>query len=328
VLTLETRRLGPAAARRRAGAAGTRLRALGRGPACYKMDSTLRGNFAGELAALGAAGRRPLVWIAPANPAHGRWTVGGRQYLRGVPLDRTAFARDPLQPVRGADVRALAERAFGRGRVALAGLTEVRRGPARLRRLRRAWLRRGARAVVADAVTDRDLAAVAGALGPRDLPAGAAPLARHVLGRGPGLRVAPGRRSARAWMAVMGSLHPVSLEQVRVARRAGRGTVLAPARPRGRLTPRAGWRLARELAARAARLIRARRPGGVVLSGGMTAAAVCAALGIRALRLVREIEPGVVLAEAACGGGVLRVVTKPGGFGGPGALRRLLGGRP
>mgnify|MGYP001605629115 CR=1 FL=1 len=346
VLDLETRRLDAAAAGRRAAAAGARLRALGRRPSYYKMDSTLRGNFAMEVAALRAAARSPLAWIVPANPSQGRWTVGGRQYVRGVPVERTAFAHDALQPVRSSDVRALAERVFGPGRVALASLTDVRRGSARLRRLRRGWVRGRARAVVADAVTEADLAAIAGALGPRDLPAGAAPLARFVLGPRTGAT-----RSARVavprglrWLVVVGSLNPVSRAQVREARKAGRGTILVPFMPRGRHLNGAqgwpfdkaqgwpfdkaqGWRIATELATRAARLVRERRPGGLVLSGGLTAVAVCLALGISALRLVGEIEPGLVLSEAPFGPGVLRIVTKPGGFGDPGCLRRLLGGR-
>src|ERR671932_2417042 len=47
-----------------------------------KLDSTLRGNVAAELAAaFGAAGRERAV-VAPAFPAAGRNTVGGTQLVR------------------------------------------------------------------------------------------------------------------------------------------------------------------------------------------------------------------------------------------------------
>ena len=70
-----------------------------------KTDSTLRGNLGVEMAALmNAGGGGPLVF-APAFPALGRTTEGGRQYVNGVPLEDTVFARDLLNPVRTGSVR-------------------------------------------------------------------------------------------------------------------------------------------------------------------------------------------------------------------------------
>ena len=60
-----------------------------------KMDSTLRGNFAAEIAACLAAVRSALsapeavAIFAPAYPQNGRTTKGGHQYLRDVPLEDT-----------------------------------------------------------------------------------------------------------------------------------------------------------------------------------------------------------------------------------------------
>ncbi|HQZ11738.1 MAG TPA: four-carbon acid sugar kinase family protein [Devosia sp.] len=62
-------------------------------------------------------------------------------------------------------------------------------------------------------------------------------------------------------------------------------------------------------------------PGSLlVLSGGATAQAILARLGIEVLELVGEVLPGLPLAR----GGGLTVITKSGGFGDPDTLLRLL----
>ena len=59
---------------------------------------------------------------------------------------------------------------------------------------------------------------------------------------------------------------------------------------------------------------------GLVLTGGETARAVCDRVGVTAIELIREIEPGVPLGRA----GDLGIVTKAGAFGGPGTLSRAV----
>ncbi|MCS7043707.1 MAG: four-carbon acid sugar kinase family protein [Bryobacteraceae bacterium] len=66
-----------------------------------KTDSTLRGNIGAELAAL-PPGR---IHYAPAYPQMGRTVRGGRLLVDGVPVEQTAFARDPLDPVLDSDIR-------------------------------------------------------------------------------------------------------------------------------------------------------------------------------------------------------------------------------
>lgn len=65
-----------------------------------KTDSTLRGNIGAELAAL-PAGR---IHYAPAYPRLGRTVRGGRLYVDGVPVEQTAFAHDPREPIEEGDV--------------------------------------------------------------------------------------------------------------------------------------------------------------------------------------------------------------------------------
>src|SRR5215211_3995165 len=57
-----------------------------------KIDSALRGHPRDELfAALQATGARRAV-VAPAFPAEGRTTVGGRQHVGGVPVESSGIA--------------------------------------------------------------------------------------------------------------------------------------------------------------------------------------------------------------------------------------------
>lgn len=69
-----------------------------------KTDSTLRGNIAAELRALMSVyPGRPLVY-APAYPDMGRTVRDGHLFVHGVPVHRTAFAADPLNPVHGSSI--------------------------------------------------------------------------------------------------------------------------------------------------------------------------------------------------------------------------------
>jgi uncharacterized protein YgbK (DUF1537 family) len=69
-----------------------------------KTDSTLRGNIAAELRALMSVyPERPLVY-APAYPDMGRTVRDGHLFVHGVPVHRTAFAADPLNPVLGSSI--------------------------------------------------------------------------------------------------------------------------------------------------------------------------------------------------------------------------------
>ncbi|MBW9105341.1 four-carbon acid sugar kinase family protein [Paraburkholderia phenoliruptrix] len=82
----DTRRLAPAEAAQRTAAAWQALRAPGR-RLYKKIDSTLRGNWAAEVAAL-----QPLTGlaiVAPAFPATGRTLRNGRVFVQGEPLEAT-----------------------------------------------------------------------------------------------------------------------------------------------------------------------------------------------------------------------------------------------
>lgn len=63
-----------------------------------KVDSVLRGNVLAEVEALARLAGRNRVLLVPANPGMGRTIRDGRYFVRGVPIHRTAFARDPHHP--------------------------------------------------------------------------------------------------------------------------------------------------------------------------------------------------------------------------------------
>jgi len=64
-----------------------------------KMDSTIRGNIAVETLAMIEALEMDAAIIIPAFPQEGRTTIGGYHLLKGIPIERTEFARDPRSPI-------------------------------------------------------------------------------------------------------------------------------------------------------------------------------------------------------------------------------------
>ncbi len=307
-----------------------------------KIDSTLRGHPAAELAELVNALAGERVLVAPAFPAQGRTTVGGIQRVGGTPLERTAFGGE----VKSSDLAVL----FGSCGLPLrrVSLDALRSGLAAMD-----FGRQGPALILADAESDDDLSALAdlGLGAGLRLFCGSAGLAGALAGR---LPTAPLPRVTEPLapaggpiLGVAGSRNPVTLKQIAAAREAGIGLVeiepdvesswtaarqaaarwldagrdvilatgAAPDSPLG----------ARGLADRLAQLALAslgkKAFGGLVLTGGETAMAVLAALGATGLALRGEVQPGIPRATLV--GGLrpgLGVVTKAGGFGGADAL--------
>jgi D-threonate/D-erythronate kinase len=313
-----------------------------------KMDSALRGHPRDELlAAMDAIGATRAL-VAPAFPAEGRTTVGGRQHIDGVLLE--------LSQIRGlgatSDLIALFETDHGPP-VRLLDLATLRGKPDAVGRL----LHDSHGIVVADAETDDDLMRLAGAAdGVRlRLFCGTAGLARQLA------RSLPLTQNARPHLKtvsrsgpiliVAGSRHEATARQIEVLRESGvpivcpgqsfiddpqiggNGTVarVATHLAAGRsvvlttlgLAPGAAG--GHVVAARLAQIVAASevsfRVGGLVLTGGDVAAAVSAALGATALWLRGEISSGIPWGRLE--GGSLHgspVATKAGSFGDDNAL--------
>ena len=325
-----------------------------------KIDSTLRGNPAAEIAAACdavAAGPhgRALALVAPAFPATGRITRGGRVLIHGVRLELTETWRREGQG--DPDLAAMLRTAGLTNRTV--SLQTIRSG--KLPDLLRKAAAGGVGALVCDAETNADLACIAAAgrtLGPAVVWAGSAGLARHLgalaaqdVGDQHGRSARAATRRRGPVVAVVGSMAAVAHAQAAALARLPRhaavavtpGTLLAgPASPRWQAAERSldaalgvvgdhgivvlsiGVEPAgddapgRLLSAVLARLAAPHmgRSGALIATGGETARAVLGLTGVSGLRLVGEIEPGVPLAMAAgLPGTPLPVVTKAGAFG-------------
>lgn len=279
-----------------------------------QFDSTLRGPWAREvLTARQASGRRKLV-IAPAFPDAGRTTVHGEVLVDGVPVSRTAFARDPLNPVTQSSLWE---------QLQAHGLSVPVCEPASL-----AATLRTHEAAIVDVRSEAELDAVARAYHHIDdvLWCGSTGLVRafaRVLPR-PGKRGAEVARvpaAQRIWICV-GSRNPVSLEQkslVQEAAVAGLtvvGTADEPCDPHEQ---------ARALSARVATAVRDGVCDGVIATGGETARHIAQALGARKLHVLGELAPGIPLCMLALVDRPLPFVTKAGGFGEATSLLDLAG---
>jgi uncharacterized protein YgbK (DUF1537 family) len=287
--------------------------------------------------------------VAPAFPAEGRTTVGGRQLVDGVPLASSQFGDS-----RGdSDLVALFTTDNG-PLVQLLDLQTVRGQPDELRRL----LDDGSKGIViADAETDDDLLALShAAIGGRlRLLCGTAGLARQLARSIPfspdAVRPARVVRHAGPVLIVAGSRHEATERQIQTLSQAGvpivrptqsfiddptiavdatveevaahlgagRSTVLTTVG----LAPcsRGGDAVAARLAQVAAAPEVSRQTGGLVLTGGDVAAAVCRALNVAAFWLRGEISPGLpwgVLEGGSVDG--RPIATKAGSFGADDAL--------
>jgi uncharacterized protein YgbK (DUF1537 family) len=181
----DTRQLAPAAAADATGAVIRELRTR-EGRVLYKkIDSTLRGNFAVEIAAARGAWSGlvapALAIVAPASPVTGRTTRGGRMYLRGVPLEESEVWRN--EALRGVASLPDLLRERARLRTELIPLEAVRAGVESLAATLGKHAGQRMDAVACDAETDDDLrilAAAAARLQTSVVLAGSAGFARHV----------------------------------------------------------------------------------------------------------------------------------------------------
>src|SRR5215213_7691815 len=306
-----------------------------------KLDSTLRGNVAAELAAALGGARRDHVIVAPAFPAAGRTTVRGIQRVHGVPVDETEMANDPHNPVREAHVPGLLAGAFSS--VGALGVEDLA-DPELVRRALEDY-----ECVVADAERDADLEALVRAVPDhaRVLWAGSAGLALALGSVYPGPCAGTAgvqRAPVRTVLVVVGSLSGVAREQVRrlvgeygnvdipvgvgeadavqeaveTAREALAGGACAVVRsPEERST--SGESVLGELTEVAALLSEEGLFEGMVLTGGATAVGVARRLGAAGIRLEGEVEAGIPMG-ALIGPRPYPVVTKAGGFGKPDTL--------
>lgn len=350
-LDLDSRALPPSRARARTLAVKP---LIGQGALYRKIDSTLRGHVALDIVAtLEIAGAQAFALICPAYPATGRTVVDGGVYVNGQPLIETEIWK--LAGQDSADLAALLSQT-GLGHASLD--LEAVRG-VDLAAAMRAARAEGARALICDAVTDADLAAIvaAGLTLPGVVWVGSGGMTGPVaqaLSSGAGPEPTRATRRPGPVLAVVGSASSVSREQLAVLARDPRAhLLLIPPRVLLEGPDAPGWRPASRalvaavgkpgkdvvvvaidpaapvqpgvgpaLAAGLGALVGRQlgRFGALAATGGETARSILGRAGVQALDVCAEIEPGVVLSMA----GALPVVTKAGAFGDPTSLARAV----
>ncbi|MFN8523810.1 MAG: four-carbon acid sugar kinase family protein [Chloroflexota bacterium] len=345
-LNTDSRALSPTRARARVAEAVSRLLAMQPGtvpdkPVLYKkVDSTLRGPVAAEIAGCLDSWPTPLAILCPAFPANGRIVQGGRLIVTGrgdlgSVLDLAGFPATMRCTTPGlVDTAAVQS--------ALDSSTQV---------------------LIADATTPGHLQALAtlassgrwprppllvGSAGLSSALASVLPPPHH-----PRSSHGPSSSGTNGWLVIAGSWSPITRRQVDrliqdgalhlTAHRqhsAARAGQTAAALRRGRavvltLPPTARPPTVRAEHAASVRLAEAGReildrvkPRGLILTGGATAQACLGALGITRLRIQSELLPGIPL-STPLGDHVdgawadLPIISKSGAFGADDTLVRL-----
>lgn len=312
-----------------------------------KTDSGLRGNIGAEIEAMMRASGQSVACFAPAFPKTGRITVGGVQYVNGVPVAQTVFGKDPFEPVQHSLVSEIIAEQSALKVTPLGSFGMPPQGE------------RKAGIYLFDACTDEDLQTIAQNIYAADIKAfaGCAGLAEYI----PDAFRLP--RTSRLCPAlpqkmiiISGSLNPITLAQMRYARNQGIcGVTLSDEQ---KYTPNyaqtaAGKRFLQALTRKAqtcevllveaadsnapedeicenagARQTVSENMGDLsnaliqnvpdalyVFVGGDTLMAAMSCAGCTVMEPIDEVAPGVVLSKATGKGIGAYVVSKSGGFG-------------
>ncbi|MCY3756601.1 MAG: four-carbon acid sugar kinase family protein, partial [Acidobacteria bacterium] len=230
VVNTASRGLPVEGARRVAGRAARSLLTSGSRPVYKKIDSTLKGPWCQELAAVMAVVRPDLAIVAPAFPAWGRTTRGGKLLLDGRPAH--------LRSVRGAGASGIdSGDLLGRLRAEFGSQAELlrrdllRRAPAVVEQRIRTAFRKGHRVLLFDIESDSDLESLAltgRRLDEAVLWVGSAGLARFLplsWGQAPTRAASSGPEAPGPVLLICGSLNPVNRAQLERLGRRGLASV-------------------------------------------------------------------------------------------------------
>jgi len=323
-----------------------------------KIDSTMRGNVGLEVLAILDAQKISKAIVVPTIPVFGRTVEKGILRVQGVPLPHTSYAKDPFHPMRTSKIPELLQKETGLPASHIP-LKQVRGDP---KYLAERIEQKRERLLAVDAVLASDIQAIASAwksLSGRVLACGSVALAEAIAGT---LSVKPGFKG-RVFhgpvLIISASRNPRTAEQLRevqeyfglpclepdlerllsprraesesIALSSRLGRILAQS-PGAILTttfqkhlPGKEKAIPKALGIVAARLLKRKRLGGLVLTGGDLAMGVCGRLGASALSIQEEVLPAIpcsTLMDGPFRG--LRLVTKAGGFGEKEALLHIL----
>ncbi|MFF0589256.1 3-oxo-tetronate kinase [Streptomyces sp. NPDC003781] len=330
---------------------------------CSTFDSTPRGNIGPVTDALMDAAGAGVTLHCPASPPNGRTVYQGHLFVHDQLLSDSPLRHHPLNPMTDAALVRLLS-AQTRHQVAMIDWTTVRRGVEAVRDAVVAHQQSGVRHIIADALTDEDLAVLGAAMLELPVVAGAAGLAEGLGHAYP----AAGPAAAEAWPSngraavLAGSCSARTLEQIAQFYAAGLPSlhldVLAAASGRDVTGEALAWYEGQdpdlpvliyasaspeELAAVQAQLGVAEAAAQVeellgnlathlvergvrrlLVAGGETSGAVTTALGVRAVLVGEEADPGVPWTYATTKSGDLALMLKSGNFGAPDLFTRAL----
>jgi uncharacterized protein YgbK (DUF1537 family) len=311
---------------------------------CSTFDSTPRGNIGPVAdALLDALGERFTV-ATPAYPRNGRTVYKGQLFVGDVPLNESGMKDHPLTPMRDSNlVRVLA--AQTPHKVGLVSSEVMDAGPSAIRKNVEEF-QKEARYAILDATRDEHLVAAGEACRDMKLTTGGAGLAMGIaraLGKGDAPAHALPRHGGPA-VVLAGSCSPATLAQIAAwtspalkldpnrldapaavdwaARHLESTPLIYASAPAAEIAPGRGAaieqafrEIARALATKGVRKF--------VVAGGETSGAVVEALGVRALAIGPEIDPGVPW-TAAVGGEPYLLALKSGNFGSRDFFRKAL----
>ncbi|MGW8193551.1 MAG: four-carbon acid sugar kinase family protein [Desulforhopalus sp.] len=363
-LTTESRFMDPGEAASAVAEAVQKCQAAGFARFFKKIDSTLRGNPGHEIeAALDVTGKAAAL-ICTAMPKTGRTCRGGIVYVDGIPLHMTDIAADPFHPISTSSVAESLGRQLSLPSGSLT-LDDIGVDSATLTRRLTSLINKGIRLIIADGVTDEHLLALAAQIDKVDvLPVGAGGFAGALAyvwrTMEPEIGAEKDFQAEGPVLAVIGSLAGISRQQAELACRCGyfkpfdirtdftlddidreftrfladqlQGSpnillrIAHAANPAG-VAKEEGMRVARLLGGAAAGICHRYRCRTLFSTGGSTSIGVARALGIRAVSLLDELMPGVVLGSCSAAGTTVEwFISKAGGFGDREILKKIAAG--
>jgi uncharacterized protein YgbK (DUF1537 family) len=295
-----------------------------------KTDSTLRGNVGVEIqAVLDATGEETAV-LTPCYPPTARSVKDGHLYVDGIPIDETEYSSEHNS--RHNYIPDIIRTQTARPVIHLDGSSDLKHLSGIL---------------VIDSETEADLLKIAETLHDHKVFAGAAGLAAAIaetIANPPpvlsvigSMRTVSQRQTRILEQRLGAELIPINIREALnqepqagvvqtafEALDAGRDVIItsAPDPETVEMTVKAAAslglssieledRITNTLANTAKELIENMSLSGVILSGGATAMAVCAALSVKEISIIEELRPGIPLLRLD----ELNAVTKAGGFG-------------
>ena len=305
-VTTDSRALPNDVAQQRTADALNALMNLGIDRVFLKIDSTMRGSVAGQVAGAIAAWRtrypEARAVVCPAYPRMGRTVESNRLLVHGVPVELTPFGRDPVTPVHTSEMARL--------------------------------LPQSPRIRIVDAATDAHLEEIAASIaadGPAVIPVGSGGLAEALAATSarsvrlldhPDLWNLPNRGNSRILLQ-LSSLNPVSHIQVARLKAAFPDVVVLSSPEERGDSVEVAANLAREAAAH----VNSGQWDVLGMIGGDGARATLERLGASGVRIVGSLVEGIPLGIVSGGDADgMRVFTKAGGFGADDALVRVVEG--